>query len=238
MNAAVRLPGPTENDLKELAKAERAHRAAIMLPKSHRERADRIDKAVKAKQTVQNRIATREQFAFNAAALAEDAKLESLRGGTVVEDSPRTAPGRRRRLTGDGLSFVLEKAEDAETHAVRLTMRRLWVAGMLYRDVFEREHGDGLGAVDLDSSGGGMLDAKLARERALVAGADGDRILREVAKALACSPRGRRELHVLQQVAGWGRSLRSVTSGASNIYRAELALLRALDTVAWVLKLS
>ncbi len=70
---------------------------------------------------------------------------------------------------------------------------------------------------------------------------EADKLLARIHKAFGPTARGQKELAVLQHVAGCGRSISAMAGGGGAHGRsgrtAMLALLRALDTVALLLKL-
>lgn len=230
---------PTRDDLKQLDRVEHKVKTALQLSRSHHDRQTQLNDAQKLRQSVQERVDLRSQVAFNASALREDARLEALRGGDVVEDDPREAPGRRRRRTVDGLAFLLDRFdnEGGELHlSVRRSYRRCWVAGQIYRPLFQRGHESDVQSqfAAVASAGGGDQNGT---ETTCVGKIGRSKSLKMIEEHVGKGPRGPRRLHLLRQVAGKGMSIRSVAHGTNSIHAAKLALLQALELTALALML-
>jgi hypothetical protein len=229
---------PTVHDLKDLAKAEQALRAARMLPRRHALRERKLDEASGRRDQVLARIEQRRVQSANAVAGVEAEQLERLRGGEVVEDDPRNTPGRRKRVEKDGMAEVLRLSKAAGTPAARKVFYRCWVAGMLYRHLFEAQYSGGVKSQLAGSAkGGDVMSALAAAHGEMLKKANAGRIVAQVDHMLASSPKGIREVRVLHQVAGLGRPLCELGAGGKQRHMWKLALLRALETVALVLKL-
>ena len=232
-------PIVTANDIKALSKVEIKVRAALQLSRGHHNRQDMLDAASAARNVIQARVDLRSEVAFNAAALKEDALLEALRGGDVVEDAPREAPGRRRRRTVDGMAFLLDRydSQGVELHlSVRRTYRRCWVAGQLYRPLFQRGHESDVQSqfAAVSSAGGGDQNGT---ETTCVGKIGRSKSLKMIEHYVGQGSRGPRRLEILRQVAGKGMSIRSVAGGGKNVHLAKLALLQALEITAHALLL-
>jgi hypothetical protein len=229
---------PSAFDLKELARADQALKTALALPRRHPQRQRKVDEAAARRDDLQARINLRRQAAENAVAAVEAEQLERLRGGEVIEDEPRAAPGRRKRIEKDGLIEVFRMSRAAVGPSVRKVLYRCWVAGMLYRHLFEAQYGGGVKSQLSGSTKGGDIMAALEAAHAdMLKKANAGRVIAKVDNMLASSPKGVRELRALHEVAGMGHPLCQLGGGGKDRHMWKLALLRALETVAHVLQL-